>query len=501
MRNKGFIKRRLEKLYSSKIFNPVRKIITYLRKKIEKNIRFELMTVFAICFAISFIFYAFASDFLQKEETYGNINYDYVSIENTAKNYVDKIVYLPQNSGLTLESSNEFFNMFGDLSNNEKAYITDLDGEIIYKSNNVVEDKVDIFQILSNTMSVEYYKEEGEEKSFIYPLTIGEDKCYFIYSATPSAEIVYETNIRSNNFLALILSGIVFILIFIIVTNNKMKYLDEIALGLRKIASGDLDYRIKEIGKDEIKNLASNINYMAEEIEKKIEIERNAEKTKSDLITNVSHDLRTPLTSIMGYIGLIKSGKYDSEDTMNEYLDIAFKKSEKLKILIDDLFEYTKLNNEGIRLKKIDVNLNEFILQLIEEFIPIFEENEMEVIEKYSEEPIKISLDVDKMVRVFENLLTNAIKYSYKPGYIKIEVYKESEYAIVCIKNRGENIPKEKLERLFDRFYRVDESRNTEMGGSGLGLAISKNIVELHNGLIWAECNDEEISFFVKLKF
>ena len=284
------------------------------------------------------------------------------------------------------------------------------------------------------------------------------------------------------------------------ITNKKMKYLDEIAIGLRNIASGNLQYHIEERGNDEISNLASNINYMANEINKKIISERNAEKSKADLITNVSHDLRTPLTSIMGYIGLVKDEKYDSEETKKEYLNIAFNKSEKLKILIEDLFEYTKLNNDGIKIVKQKVNLTEFLFQLTEEMIPLFEQNNLSVVKKSFKDKIYVELDPDKMVRVFENLLTNAIKYSYKPGAVNVMVYESEGDAIVRIKNKGANISSEKVSKLFDRFYRVDESRNAATGGSGLGLAISKNIVELHGGSIWAECIGEDISFYVRLK-
>lgn len=505
MKNKGFIKKFILKIYNMKIFNPIRKISVKLRKRIEKSIRFEVMAVVAICFIISFIFYAFASDFFVREERYGNIEYDYKSIENSAKSCLEELKYsenedyMTENEKITYDEDyfKEFFKYF---LGSKIGYITDLDGKVLYRSENAVEDKVDIFQILSKTMSTNNSLEEGEAKSFIYPLTLQNEKYYFIYSDVPKAEISYEVMVKNNKFLALILSCIVFILSFLIITNNKMKYLDEIAQGLKKIANGELDYRIEEKGKDEFRNLATNINYMSEEIKKKMESERNAEKTKADLITNVSHDLRTPLTSIMGYIGLIKNKKYDNEETMMEYLDIAFKKSEKLKCLIEDLFEYTKLNNDGIKLKMNEVNLNEFILQLTDELAPIFEENGITIINKSSEEGIRVNVDTDKMLRVFENLLTNAIKYSYKPGKVVIGVYKSKNNAIVAIKNKGQNIPKEKLNRLFDRFYRVDESRNTEMGGSGLGLAISKNIVELHGGRIWAECEGEDISFYVELK-
>ena len=279
-----------------------------------------------------------------------------------------------------------------------------------------------------------------------------------------------------------------------------MKYIQEIASGVRIISSGDLSYRVQEKGKDEIKNLAENINNMAAEIQSRIEAERRSEKTKSELITNVSHDLRTPLTSVMGYIGLIKDGKYEDEDMMKEYLNIAFNKSNQLKELIEDLFEYTKLNNQGIVLEKNKVNIVEFLSQIIEEYIPVFEENQIEVVKKFVDEKSVVEIDAGKMVRVFENLFSNAIKYSFKPGEVVVSTYEDNGYVNIVIKNKGESIPKEKVERLFDRFYRVDEARNSNTKGSGLGLAISKNIVELHKGKIWAECVGNDVSFFIKLK-
>ena len=279
-----------------------------------------------------------------------------------------------------------------------------------------------------------------------------------------------------------------------------MKYLDEIAIGLKIIASGNLNYRIEERGTDEIKNIAYNINYMAKEIGEKINIERDAEKTKTDLITNVSHDLRTPLTSVMGYIGLVIQKRYKDENEMNEYLNIASNKAERLKVLIDDLFEYTKYNNNGITLNKSQVNLSEFLSQLIEELMPILDENNLSVYKKFECEKAIVQIDPIKMLRVFENLLTNAIKYAYKPGEVVIALYEKENKAVVVFRNKGDHLSKEKTDKLFDRFYRVDESRNTSTGGAGLGLAISKNIVELHGGKIWADSVGNNISFYVELE-
>lgn len=291
-----------------------------------------------------------------------------------------------------------------------------------------------------------------------------------------------------------------FIITFLLLTRKKMKYIEEISNGLLEISKGNLNYRVAKKGSDELAGLANYINYMASELNKKNEKERKTEKTKNELITNVSHDLRTPLTSIMGYIGLVKDKKYVDDAQMDEYMTIAYNKSEKLKILIDDLFEYTKLTNETITLNKEEVALNELLNQLTEELVPIFEENNLIVEREISKEKLIVNVDINKILRVFENLIMNAIKYSNKPSIVKVRLYKDKSDVIVSIENQGPQIPKEDLEKLFERLYRQDKSRTSSTGGSGLGLAIAKNIVLLHGGKIWAECEDENIRFFVKLK-
>ena len=174
-----------------------------------------------------------------------------------------------------------------------------------------------------------------------------------------------------------------------------MKYIEEIESGLRIISSGDLSYRIETRGKDEIKHLAENINNMAEEVQIRIEAERRAERTKNELITNVSHDLRTPLTSIMGYIGLIKEGKYENEKVMKDYLNIAFNKSTQLKNLIEDLFEYTKLSNRTVSLEKRKVNIAEFLSQIIEN-MSIFEENNLDIETHFEGSNSLVDIDLEK---------------------------------------------------------------------------------------------------------
>lgn len=239
---------------------------------------------------------------------------------------------------------------------------------------------------------------------------------------------------------------------------------------------------------------------MTESLQQQIEKERLNEVTKNEFITNVSHDLRTPLTSIIGYLTIIKSKEYESEKQLDEYVNIVFSKSEKLKLLIEDLFEYTKVSNKGIKLNKRLVVLNDLINQLIEEFMPIFEEHNLEIEKEMAKEKITISIDPDKIVRVYENLLMNAVKYSLKPGKIKVKIYKEDNNAVVCVQNKGQNIKKEELGFLFERFYKADKSRTSDNDGTGLGLAIAKSLVEIQGGSIWATCDEDDIRFFVSFK-
>lgn len=500
MKNNSKLKNIMEKNINKsyiRLLEYIEHSIYVIKKKIEKSIRFELMLVISICFVLSFFFYSFTNNLLKREYTEPQISYDYDAVERLASDLADEI----EEQNLLLNDKQTINEILNQVPYPDKCYITDLDGNVLFKTDGVSEEIIDIYTALKDAMTSSNYEKMGvvKERKYIMPLKIGSDRVYLIYSKVPEATITYTTISKSNSSLAVFLACIVFIISFILITNNKMKYLDEIAIGLKIIASGNLNYRIEERGTDEIKNIAYNINYMAKEIGEKINIERDAEKTKTDLITNVSHDLRTPLTSVMGYIGLVIQKRYKDENEMKEYLNVAFNKAERLKVLIDDLFEYTKYNNNGITLNKSQVNLSEFLSQLIEEFMPILDENNLSIYKKFECEKAIVQIDPIKMLRVFENLLTNAIKYAYKPGEVIIALYEMENKAVVVFRNKGEHLSKEKTDKLFDRFYRVDESRNTSTGGSGLGLAISKNIVELHGGRIWADSIGNNISFYVEL--
>lgn len=288
-----------------------------------------------------------------------------------------------------------------------------------------------------------------------------------------------------------------FITIFLFMVRRKLMYLKLISESVNHIANGKLGMTIGIEGKDELTQLAQNINYMSKELENKFEYERRIENEKNELITNVSHDLRTPLTSIIGYLDLLKKGQYDNKLQYQECLEIIYSKSQRLKYLIDELFEYTRLSSPDVKLKLSEVDLAGLLEQIVGEYIPIFEKEQLSVQKSIREEYIPVLMDVEKMVRVYENLFMNAIKFSLKPSELHIKLEAKRNKAILKVSNKTEKPPVNDVNKLFERFFRGDKARRNNHG-TGLGLAISKKIVELHDGIICAEYKEGWMNFILE---
>lgn len=297
-------------------------------------------------------------------------------------------------------------------------------------------------------------------------------------------------------FLMLILMSLgMFIALYFLLSQKSISYLEEISKALGEIARGQFDTKIPRKFNNELGDLAENINAMSYQLKKSIEEERNSERTKNELITSVSHDLRTPLTSIIGYLDLIVNNKYKDEVEMMYFADIAYNKANRLKKLIDELFEFTKISNEGIRINPVRVNLGELLEQLAEEFVPILADSDMKYRLKVPKERIYIMADGEMIVRVYENLISNAIRYGKEGRYVDIEMERAGNEAVVKVTNYGDPISEKELPFVFERFYRVEKSRSDKTGGTGLGLAIAKNIIKLHNGQISAYATNESTVF------
>lgn len=268
---------------------------------------------------------------------------------------------------------------------------------------------------------------------------------------------------------------------------------------LHYISSGHYDHRIPfELGGD-LGKLIRSINALVDSTVEAIEEERRIEQSKDELITNVSHDIRTPLTSIIGYLGLIEENKYSSTEDLLKYTHIAYLKSKQMKLLVDDLFEYTKVRQSNTPLSLVTFDMQQLIAQIVVDFE--LDAQEKKIIIDFTPCPPSLLMegDTEKLVRVFDNLLSNALKYGADGTNIIILSKKIQNEVVITVKNNGKEIPKESLDLLFDRFYRVEESRSQQTGGTGLGLAIAQSIVDLHHGQIYATSEKEWTSFVIHL--
>lgn len=276
---------------------------------------------------------------------------------------------------------------------------------------------------------------------------------------------------------------LLFIVFFFVFSRTTIRYIEQITDGLQHIAKGDFDQKIPVSTMDELGTLADHINRMTDQLKSSIEEERFAEKTKNDLITGVSHDLRTPLTSILGFLELIENDRYRDEIELRHYTNIAYEKTLSLKKLIDELFEFTRINN-GLPLVTAPLDIDGCIRQLAEEFVPALEREGMACRVSVRGDNLVVMADADQLVRAFENLISNAVRYGKDGHFVDIQIERAGEQAIVKVINYGEPIPATDIPYIFERFYRAEQSRTSGSGGTGLGLPIAKSIIELHDGQI-----------------
>lgn len=248
----------------------------------------------------------------------------------------------------------------------------------------------------------------------------------------------------------------------------------------------------------EMVEVEKKLNHFKTEAIKNERLARENEQKKDELIVYLAHDIKTPLTSMIGYLSLLSEIKDMPQEQRNRYIGIALDKSYRLEYLINELFYVARFNSEKIVLEKEEINLNLMLEQIADDFYPTLKEMNKKI-NFTSDEKTILYADPDKLSRVFNNLIKNAVNYSKENTDIDISILNKENQATVKITNKGKQIPKEKLDKIFEKFYRLDSSRTSKTGGSGLGLAIAKEIVELHGGRIYAESDMKETTFSVIL--
>ncbi len=276
---------------------------------------------------------------------------------------------------------------------------------------------------------------------------------------------------------------------------RPLRYLDEVISASEKLAN-PTDEQI--LLSDAMKSVQDELNYVRETALHNARVAKDAEQRKNDLIVYLAHDLKTPLTSVIGYLTLLRDEGEISEELREKYLSISLDKAERLEDLINEFFEITRFNLSNIELQYSRTNLTRLLEQLTFEFKPMLHDKCLRC-DLNAVHDIMIKCDVNKIKRVFDNLLRNAVFYSFENSVIKISVTQNETETVIKFSNHGETIPEEKLSRLFEQFYRLDTARSTNNGGAGLGLAIAKEIINLHHGTITASSENEIIEFCVKI--
>lgn len=276
------------------------------------------------------------------------------------------------------------------------------------------------------------------------------------------------------------------ILFFFLLTKRYAAYFNEISNGIKRLANGDFNSRIRIPSKDEFGDIARDINLAGEKLQQALERGDFAENSKEQLALNLAHDLRTPLTSVLGYLNFILQDDQLTAEQIKHYTSIAYTKSQRLEKLIDELFEITRMNYGKLTIEKKQIDLSELLIQLNEELYPAFENNN--VTTRLNVTPhLTVWGEGDLLARVFENLLTNAMRYGKDGQFIDVNCHIDTEDVVVQVVNYGHCIPPEELPYIFDMFFTGDQARTYRAGSTGLGLSIAKNIVAQHQGTISAK--------------
>jgi len=342
-----------------------------------------------------------------------------------------------------------------------RRFHTRVIANILYSA--IVTVLIEIFLVTNVSLVASYMRNTQRDNAFVEMLTSFDVVVILIY-------VVFGIGI--------------FTVTFLLLQEKSMRYISRISDAMQSISEGDLNVTVDIEGDDEFSVMAASLNKMVGDLKGLMDKEREAERTKNELITNIAHDLRTPLTSIIGYLELLSGDTKLDPEVQKKYISIAYVKTKRLEKLIEDLFGFTKLNYGKISMHVSRVDVVKLLSQLLEEFYPSFVDKNLSY-ELQSNVPAQtISADGNLLARLFDNLINNAIKYGADGKRILVKVHGGEALVTIQVINYGYVIPEEELPLIFNKFYRVEQSRSTNTGGTGLGLAIAKNIVDMHGGTI-----------------
>lgn len=311
-----------------------------------------------------------------------------------------------------------------------------------------------------------------------------------------TATRLYWQLIGDNKVFFMILGFLLLFSLFFYVALSKMtRYLEQVEDGIENIISAS-DQPIRLI--TELRPIEDRLNEIKETIKRQEDEATQVEQKKNDMLLFLAHDLKTPLTSVVAYLSMLDSHPDMSVEERAKYTHISLEKAIRLGELLQEFFDITRFNLQDIELEKVEIDLTMMLEQIADELYAVLQEKEL-TCQVEAEEEILIEGDPDKLARVFDNILRNAIAYCREKSSLVIRASKEPDQVRICFENEGDTIPEENLKRIFDKFYRADAARSSSTGGAGLGLAIAKAIVEMHKGQISAESSAGKTRFIVTL--
>lgn len=292
----------------------------------------------------------------------------------------------------------------------------------------------------------------------------------------------------------LLIALVSFVLLFMALSLPIILRIERVSDAVRRIAEGGYEVRLKPKGMDELSSLEADVNAMAGQIEAAFEAERAAERSKDEFVINIAHDLRTPLTSVLGYLTLMNERQLDVSEAA-EYTRIAFSKARQLKTQVDELFELLRLTPEAMKPELSRFSAKQFLLQVQDEAYPLLTDAGMEMRLVDVRDDLLIWADGTLLSRVFDNLILNAVRYAREGRHIDLSAQRCKGGALLCLTTHANPIPETELSRVFERLHRVEASRSEQTGGAGLGLAICKGVMELHGGRIRARATQDGTRF------
>ena len=308
------------------------------------------------------------------------------------------------------------------------------------------------------------------------------------------ANLIYFRMVAANMQFILALVIIIFVfLLFHMLLDTYKRYFDEVVTGIDKL----MEERAAISLSPELESVEHKLSDVKRTLAERADKAKRAEQQKNDLVVYLAHDIKTPLTSVIGYLSLLDETPDMPDEEKVKYIHTAWEKANRLRTLVNEFFEITRSHSEALPLQKTKVDLYYMIAQISDELYPQLNACG-KIIENHVDEDISVYGDSDKLARVFNNILKNAISYSAENSVIKVSAIELSAWTVIRFENDGE-IPEDKLNVIFDKFCRLSNARLSETGGSGLGLAIAKNIIVLHGGQIRAESSNGRTAFIIEI--